>query len=394
MRVCLDDEVRAAHRRPEIGARGRYAAPVANRDLVVPDTFLRFAIEVGVAGNPGFDARAQKRTAQRMRVGADVRDGDGSSGAAQRALAVRAVLELPEVRQHVAPAPARIAERFPSVVVLGLAAHEDHGVDRARAAEELAARPVAGPSGERGLGLGAVHPVDARLEEALAVADRHLHPETLVAAARFEQQHAVASARGQPVGEHAARGARAHDDVIECVQHFGRSTREGNPRAWSLHALPASRRRRYHELFGMNLAASRIRRPSFFRRPEWRPGRRRMKIQRIETFCNRVRRLRPRHGRRRRARAGAGVDLQCRHHLRDPAPAGRAVVARARRARHRRADRPHRRARAQVPRLLPVPRDRRARHRALGPARQASKASPSASCSAARRGRCAPTPRR
>ena len=69
------------------------------------------------------------------------------------------VLGAPEVGQHVVPAPAVVAFARPAVVVLGLAAHVDHGVDRARAAEHLAARLVAAPAAEAGLRHGLEGPV-------------------------------------------------------------------------------------------------------------------------------------------------------------------------------------------------------------------------------------------
>ena len=39
-----------------------------------------------------------------------------------------------------------------------------------------------------------------------------------VVAAGFEEQHAVAARRGQPVGQHAAGRAGADDDVIEVFE--------------------------------------------------------------------------------------------------------------------------------------------------------------------------------
>ncbi len=48
------------------------------------------------------------------------------------------ILRLLEIGQHVVPAPARIAELAPVVVVARLAAHVDHAVDRGAAAEHAA----------------------------------------------------------------------------------------------------------------------------------------------------------------------------------------------------------------------------------------------------------------
>ena len=88
-------------------------------------------------------------------------------------------------------------------------------------------------------------------------------------------------------------------------------------------------------------------------------------------LCQRVRVLRAPHHRQRCGRLGPDLDLQRRHHGNHLSPPGRALGPRGRRVRHRGAGRSHRGARAQVSRQLPLPRDRRARYRALGPARQA-----------------------
>ena len=144
----------ALHRRVQVGARRRHAPAVAHGDLVEADALLRGAVEVGVARQPGLGAGAQERRrtagARRATTSADVQR---PAGAAPARRAARAVLELAEVRQHVGPAPAGIAAApAQSSKSARLAAHEDHRVDRARAAEHLAARPVAGAAGERGSG--------------------------------------------------------------------------------------------------------------------------------------------------------------------------------------------------------------------------------------------------
>src|SRR6185437_10140016 len=45
----------------------------------------------------------------------------------------------------------------------------------------------------------------------------HLDKNGAVGAAIFEHEHARAAVLGQPVGEHATRGTRADDDVIESL---------------------------------------------------------------------------------------------------------------------------------------------------------------------------------
>ena len=98
---------------------------------------------------------------------------------------------LQEVGQHVVPAPARQAELPPAVVVGGLAAHVDHGVDGRAAADHLAARIGDGAAAEARLRLGPVHPVGARIADGEEVADRDVEPDPVVLPARLEQQDAA-----------------------------------------------------------------------------------------------------------------------------------------------------------------------------------------------------------
>ncbi len=117
-------------------------------------------------------------------------------------------------RQHVVPAPAPEPELAPVIVVGRLPAHVDHGVDRRRAADHLAARIVERAAVEARFGLGLEHPVGARIADREQVADRNVKPDPVVLAAGFQQQHAIGRIGGQPVGQHAARRARADDDVV------------------------------------------------------------------------------------------------------------------------------------------------------------------------------------
>src|SRR5205807_1060638 len=64
-----------------------------------------------------------------------------------------------ENRQDLPVAPAAIPELRPGVVVLRLAPHEDHAVDRRRAAEKLAARNRNATLAGTLLGLRRIQPV-------------------------------------------------------------------------------------------------------------------------------------------------------------------------------------------------------------------------------------------
>ena len=146
---------------------------------------------------------------------ADVGHGERSADAVQVVRAALLVLGLAEIGQHVVEAPAGIAELAPVVEVLRLAAHVEQAVDRTRAAQHLAARLDDLAVVELGLRLGRVEPVDPAVVEQLAVAERNVNPEMAVVPARLEQQHAMAARGGQAIGQHAAGGAGADDDVVE-----------------------------------------------------------------------------------------------------------------------------------------------------------------------------------
>src|SRR4029077_2277252 len=119
-----------------------------------------------------------------------------------------------EIRQHVVPAPAPQAELAPVIVIGGLAAHIDHGVDRGRAADHLAARIIEAAAVETLLGLGLEAPVGARIADGEQIADRDVKPDPVVAPAGFENEHALVGVGREPVGENAAGGAGAGDDVV------------------------------------------------------------------------------------------------------------------------------------------------------------------------------------
>ena len=215
VRAGLDGQIGAFHRRAQEGAGGRHAAAVLRGDLVDADAFLRRAVEVGIEGQAGRPSRLQVEPGEGVHMGGHVADMDRAAPAAPVVGAGLVVLDRLEEGQQIVIAPAGIAGRRPGIVVGALAADPHHRVDRGGAAEQLAARPVVGIAGQPRVRLGAKVPVHLRVEEGLAVAERHLHEEAPVGAAGLEQQHGETAARGQPLGQHAAGGARTHHDEIE-----------------------------------------------------------------------------------------------------------------------------------------------------------------------------------
>ena len=103
----------------------------------------------------------------------------------------------------------------PQVVIGGLSAHMDHGVDRRGAADHAAPRVVNAAAGQTWVSLGREAPVGAGVGNCVQVAHRHLDPEPVVFAAGLNQEHTVIRVGAEPVGEQAARTACSHDDEVE-----------------------------------------------------------------------------------------------------------------------------------------------------------------------------------
>src|SRR6266567_9383953 len=115
------------------------------------------------------------------------------------------------------PIPALAAALAPIVIIRRRAAHIDHAVDRASAAEDLAARLVEGAAVELRLGLALEHPVDPGVGVRLGVAERDMDPGVAVWPAGFEQQHAIFPGFAEPRRDRATRRAGAGDDEVECL---------------------------------------------------------------------------------------------------------------------------------------------------------------------------------
>ena len=125
-----------------------------------------------------------------------------------------------EVRQGLVPAPGGVASlRGPLVVIARLAAHVNHAVDAAAAAQGFAARVTQRAAVQARLGLGLVQPVGARVANAVQVAHRDVDPVVIVAATSLDQQHTLAGIGRQTVGQQAAGGTGADDDVVKFSAH-------------------------------------------------------------------------------------------------------------------------------------------------------------------------------
>ena len=213
-RIGLDLQVRAPARRVEIAHRGAHPTTAADRRLRHADAVLLRAVVVLRVGDADLAGRLDQRVVNRAAL-VVFADPQRPVAAAVFAVAVALVaFHLLEDRQHLAVAPAAIAELRPGVVVLRLAAHEHHAVDRRRAAQQLAARDRDAALTGAVVGLRGVQPVCGRVLDQFGEADRDPRP-GMAFPARFQHQHPVLRIGAEPVGEDRAGRAGAHHDVIK-----------------------------------------------------------------------------------------------------------------------------------------------------------------------------------
>ena len=208
-----DDQVGPAAGGFEVGLGGGPAAPVVGGGLVVAAAFLLRAVEIGVAGEAGFLAGVQHRIGQFEAAGL-VGDGQRAAGRVVVIGAARLVLGFLEVGENRIPVPADAAALAPLVVVGVVAADIDHAVDRAGAAQGLAARKVELAVGELRLRGALEFPVHRGVDEGLGETDRDVDPGVGVLAAGFQQQDAMAAGFGQARGDDRPGGSGAGDDVV------------------------------------------------------------------------------------------------------------------------------------------------------------------------------------
>ena len=212
-----DAQIGAVHRRAQEGV-GRAPAPAAPlRHLKIARPQIVAAVEVGGFGH-AILAGGQAETVEQIPAQPLPLDPYLAACAMGGARPILMILRPHEIGQDIVPAPADIAGLPPAIIIGGLAAHVDHAVDRAAAADHPAARIGDGAGAKAGRRLGLQAPVGARIAHAIKIADRDLYPQPVILAARLQQQHAVARIGTQPVGQHASRAARAQDDIIPAAK--------------------------------------------------------------------------------------------------------------------------------------------------------------------------------
>ena len=212
--VLFQPQVGAVQDRLQKAARRRPAPSALLVDVEVADAFIIAGVEIGNAADAhlfgGVADRVENIPGQPRRL-----DPPAAAGAVVLALAEKVILEPAERRQHIVIAPAGKAELAPVIVIGSLSAHRDHGVDRRRAADHLAARVGQRAAVEPGFRFGLEHPVGAGIADRKEVADRDVKPDPVVVAAGLQDQDALGWVGRQPVGHDAAGRARADHDIVE-----------------------------------------------------------------------------------------------------------------------------------------------------------------------------------
>src|SRR2546430_4365398 len=134
-------EIGAPPHRPQVRIGARDAHAILDGDVPQARAFGLRTVEVAGGCDADAGARLEEARTQGVHARRHVAHVHRTSGAVEFGSAPRVILELPEVGEQLAPGPAGIARRAPVVEVRRLPAHVHHGVDGARPAQYLTARP-------------------------------------------------------------------------------------------------------------------------------------------------------------------------------------------------------------------------------------------------------------
>jgi len=211
--VRADGEIPAPAHGLQIGPRCVVAAAALLVHFRVGHAFLGEAVVVVVERQSRLDGGLHEGVRERMGR-AQRRGADRTRAAPVAVVSERRGFHAPEKRQHVGVTPSGAALRNPAVEIVVRAAHVQHAVDRAAAAQGPAGRPQVHAVVAAGVGLGLVAPVQPGIAD--GADDRRRHPdiERAVDASCLEQQHPRIRILRQAVGHGAACRTGAHDDVV------------------------------------------------------------------------------------------------------------------------------------------------------------------------------------
>ena len=171
-------------------------------------------VEVGVHRHLQLPPGLQKVFLERI-GGPDAGYVQRTAGTVKAVLHHLVILGLLEVGQHVVIGPAGIAQRRPAVIVGAMAADVDHGVDRARSAQRLAARLVALAAVEAGLRHGFERPVVGLGRHLDRDADRRLDHPGVARPAGLQQADADLGILAETARDHTAGGPAADHDIVK-----------------------------------------------------------------------------------------------------------------------------------------------------------------------------------
>ena len=211
-------QIASPHGRVQIAARRGHATALADGRLCHGDAFLHGAVVIGVVGNTHLSRGGHDRIVEGTAL-VQIGDLQGAVAAAEFIVAARISFHFAEVRQDVTIAPAAIAQLRPGIIILGLAAHENHAVDGRRAAQQLAPRHIYGAVCAAFLWLRFIQPVGLGIINQTGKSNRHPGP-GMVGAPGLQQQNGKLAAGAQPVGQHRPRRPRTHnDEIVFAVAH-------------------------------------------------------------------------------------------------------------------------------------------------------------------------------
>src|ERR1700682_128119 len=202
--------------RVDIGAGGTPALAVLLRDLIDTNTLLLRAVEILIERKLAL-ARGLDEYMRNGIVGAKLSHVQRAAAAVKRVVNLLVVLGAFEIGQEVLERPAFIAERSPMVVVPFVPADVDHRVDRARAAERLAARLISLPAVEAGLRHGFERPIVDRRRQHDRGRRRRVDDPAIPGLPGLQQANLDVRIFRQPACDDAPRRSASDDDVIELV---------------------------------------------------------------------------------------------------------------------------------------------------------------------------------
>ena len=210
--------------RVQEGARHRQPPAAVDRALPGGEALRLRAVDVRGEREARLLRGLEERLEQRVGDRAALEQLRAVVAAHRAGLADVAGLQPLEVGEAVRVVPGRHALfGTPPVVVRRVAALEDHRVDAARAAEQLAPRMRDAPAVQEGLRLGLVAPVVEAAPDGHAERRGHLDGEVppVVRAARLQQQHAVGRVGAEPVRQDGSCRSGADDHEVVLVPHHG-----------------------------------------------------------------------------------------------------------------------------------------------------------------------------